>query len=145
MLFRSDGLSAPDLCGVMSCFVFEPRGDDERVIRVSGLPGERIKEIERLSASFREDEKANGITQHRGLHRGFFDTARAWCAGAELDEVLTDDLQPGDFVRTMRQIADLLRQIGSASRNDSTKEIAREAATKIQRGVVLASIGEIES
>ena len=140
-----DGLSAPDLCGVMSCFVFEPRGDDERVIRVSGLPGERIKQIERLSASFREDEKANGITQHRGLHRGFFDTARAWCAGAELDEVLTDDLQPGDFVRTMRQIADLLRQIGNASRNDATKEFAREAAAKIQRGVVLASIGEIES
>ncbi len=139
-----DGLSAPDLCGVMSCFVFEPRGDDETVVRVGGTPGERIKLIERISASIREDEKSLGITQHRGLHRGFFDIARDWCAGAALDEVLTEDLQPGDFVRTMRQIADLLRQVGNTSSNSSTKEVAREAAASIQRGVVLASIGGVE-
>ena len=139
-----DGLSAPDLCGVMSCFVFEPRGDDETITRVGGVPGERIKLIERISASIRDDEKALGITQHRGLHRGFFDIARDWCAGAALDEVLTEDLQPGDFVRTMRQIADLLRQVGNTSSNSATKEVAREAAGSIQRGVVLASIGGVE-
>ncbi|MFZ9818273.1 MAG: hypothetical protein ACO3D9_03445, partial [Ilumatobacteraceae bacterium] len=139
-----DGLSAPDLCGVMSCFVFEPRGDDETVIRVGGVPGERIKLIERISASIRADEKTLGITQHRGLHRGFFDIARDWCAGATLDEVLTEDLQPGDFVRTMRQIADLLRQVGNTSVNTATKEVARGAAGSIQRGVVLASIGGVE-
>ncbi len=139
-----DGLSAPDLCGVMSCFVFEPRGDDETITRVGGTPGERIKLIERISASIRDDEKVLGITQHRGLHRGFFDIARDWCAGAALDEVLTEDLQPGDFVRTMRQIADLLRQVGNTSSNSETKEVAREAAGSIQRGVVLASIGGVE-
>lgn len=139
-----DDLSAPDLCGVMSCFVFEPRGDDETVIRIGGVPGERIKLIERISASIRADEKTLGITQHRGLHRGFFDIARDWCAGATLDEVLTEDLQPGDFVRTMRQIADLLRQVGNTSVNSATKEVARGAAGSIQRGVVLASIGGVE-
>ena len=140
-----DGLTAPELCGVMSCFVFEPRGDDETIVKISGLAGERVKQIERLSASIREDEKACGITQHRGLHRGFFEIARDWCAGSQLEDVLTDDLQPGDFVRTMRQIADLLRQIGNASQNDDTKRLATQASQSIQRGVVLASIGSSES
>ncbi|NBY12016.1 MAG: hypothetical protein EBQ75_03445 [Actinobacteria bacterium] len=140
-----DGLTAPELCGVMSCFVFEPRGDDETIVKISGLAGERVKQIERLSASIREDEKACGITQHRGLHRGFFEIARDWCAGSQLEDVLTDDLQPGDFVRTMRQIADLLRQIGNASQNDETKRLATQASQSIQRGVVLASIGSSES
>ena len=129
----------------MSCFVFEPRGDDEALVKISGLAGERVKQIERLSASIREDEKACGITQHRGLHRGFFEIARDWCAGSQLEDVLTDDLQPGDFVRTMRQIADLLRQIGNASQNDETKRLATQASQSIQRGVVLASIGSSES
>jgi len=137
-----DGLSAPELCGVMSCFVFEPRGDDESPVRVSGTPGDRIRSIEKLSAQIRDDEKASGIAQHRGLHRGFYFVAHDWCAGAHLDEVLDDDLQPGDFVRTMRQIADLLRQLGLVSRNDDTRRAANEASRSIVRGVVLASIGE---
>lgn len=137
-----DGLSAPELCGVMSCFVFEPRGDDESPVRVSGTPGDRIRSIEKLSAQIRDDEKASGIAQHRGLHRGFYFVAHDWCAGAHLDEVLDDDLQPGDFVRTMRQIADLLRQLGLVSRNDDTRRAANEASQSIVRGVVLASIGE---
>ena len=140
-----DGLSAPDLCGVMSCFVFEPRGDDEFVTKIGGVAGERVRQIERLSASIRDDEKTLGITQHRGLHRGFFDTARDWCSGSSLEDVLSEDLQPGDFVRTMRQIADLLRQLGEVSENEKTRAAAREAAHSVLRGVVLASIGGVEA
>lgn len=140
-----DGLNAAELCGVVSCFVFEPRGDDERPVRVSGLAGERIKQIERLSASIREDEKSSGVIQQRGLHRGFFDIARRWCDGSSLEDVLDDELQPGDFVRTMRQIADILRQISNVASDDTTVAAARDAARSIQRGVVLATIGGAES
>jgi ATP-dependent RNA helicase HelY len=129
----------------MSCFVFEPRGDDEFVTKIGGVAGERVRQIERLSASIRDDEKSLGITQHRGLHRGFFDTARDWCSGSSLEDVLSEDLQPGDFVRTMRQIADLLRQLGEVSENEKTRAAAREAAHSVLRGVVLASIGGVEA
>ena len=137
-----DGLSGPELCGVMSCLVFEPRGDDDAPVRISGVAGDRIRAIEKLSAQIREDEKANGIVQHRGLHRGFYVVAHDWCAGSQLDEVLDEYLQPGDFVRTMRQIADLLRQLGQVSSVEATRRAAVDASRSIVRGVVHASIGD---
>jgi hypothetical protein len=44
----------------------------------------------------------------------------------------------------MRQIADLLRQLGEVTRNDQTRAAARVAAHSVLRGVVLASIGGVE-
>jgi hypothetical protein len=45
----------------------------------------------------------------------------------------------------MRQIADLLRQLGEVSENEKTRAVAREAAHSVLRGVVLASIGGVEA
>jgi hypothetical protein len=45
----------------------------------------------------------------------------------------------GDFVRNVKQLIDLLRQIGDAARNPATAATAREAADRLFRGVVALS------
>ena len=51
----------------------------------------------------------------------FFPLAHAWAAGDRLDHVLGDEgLTGGDFVRTIKQLVDLLRQIGDAAADRTT-------------------------
>ena len=51
----------------------------------------------------------------------FFALAHAWAAGETLDDVLDDeDLSGGDFVRNVKQLIDLLRQIGDAAPDPTT-------------------------
>ncbi|NDC91629.1 MAG: hypothetical protein EB089_07240, partial [Acidimicrobiia bacterium] len=52
----------------------------------------------------------------------------------------------GDFVRTMKQLIDLLRQISLIAANSQTSQTAEQAVTALFRGVVAASQGStIES
>ena len=54
---------------------------------------------------------------------------------------LLDDheMTGGDFVRTIKQIIDLLRQVGQVALDPTTAAAARTAADACMRGVVLAS------
>ena len=63
----------------------------------------------------------------------------AWAAGEALDDVVEDeDLSGGDFVRNVKQLIDLLRQVADVS-DQPTSAAAREAAARLFRGVVAAS------
>ena len=59
-----------------------------------------------------------------------------WARGADLDTALgTSDLTPGDFVRTTKMVADLVRQIRDASSGDISRT-AGDANRALVRGVV---------
>jgi hypothetical protein len=47
----------------------------------------------------------------------------------------------GDFVRNVKQLVDLLRQIGTVDRTGSAGIVARQVAETLVRGVVAASYG----
>ena len=71
--------------------------------------------------------------------------ARAWAGGKELAELLGDDeISGGDFVRNVKQLIDLLRQLGDSAPEPETARSARMAADRLFRGVVAASsvVGE---
>ena len=71
---------------------------------------------------------------------GFVAIAHAWAAGGDLDGVLEDeDLSGGDFVRNMKQLIDLLRQIADAAPSDATRRTANQAADRCFRGLIAAS------
>jgi ATP-dependent RNA helicase HelY len=58
-------------------------------------------------------------------------------SGEELAEVVEDEeLTGGDFVRTMKQLVDLARQLGIVAPVDATRRAARELAQVAFRGVV---------
>jgi ATP-dependent RNA helicase HelY len=93
-----------------------------------------------LATELNVDERDLGLPLTRTPDAAFFPLAHAWAAGDDLDHVLADEeLSGGDFVRTVKQLIDLLRQVGEASAGPATAATARRAADAVHRGVVAAS------
>jgi ATP-dependent RNA helicase HelY len=61
----------------------------------------------------------------------------AWASGGTLDAVLRDaEVAPGDFVRNVRQVIDLVRQVGQVAGDPATRAAADLAVALLRRGVV---------
>ena len=71
---------------------------------------------------------------------GFTAAIHGWALGNELADVLDDEeMTGGDFVRNVKQLIDLLRQLGDVAPEPATAKSARDAADRLFRGVVAAS------
>jgi ATP-dependent RNA helicase HelY len=100
----------------------------------------RYQRIEALSRELLADEETAGLPMTRQPDPTFLAIAHAWAAGEGLEEVLDDeDITPGDFVRVVKQVVDLLRQIAEVAPSATTRMRAREAADALHRGVVAIS------
>ncbi|MFP3902311.1 MAG: DEAD/DEAH box helicase [Acidimicrobiia bacterium] len=137
-----DGLDPAALAGLVSCFTYEHRGPapppppwyPSRTVRA------RYAELTDMADQLRADEEAAGIPLTRAPDPGFLPLAHAWAAGEPLADVLGDEeLSGGDFVRNVKTLLDLLRQIGDVAPAPATARAAREAADAIHRGVVSVS------
>jgi ATP-dependent RNA helicase HelY len=137
-----DGLSPAELAACVSALSFESRqADDAQSPR---LPKGRVPEA--LSATVRtwgeldQLEKDNELSFLREPDLGFAWAAYRWARGARLESVLDEspDLTPGDFVRSVKQLIDLLDQIASAT-PEPLAPTARAAIDAMRRGVVAYS------
>ena len=86
-------------------------------------------------------ERDHCVPQTRAPEAGFAPVAHAWAAGENLGVILDtdDELSAGDFVRNIKQLLDLLSQIGVVAPDPATARAARRAADAIHRGVVAVS------
>jgi ATP-dependent RNA helicase HelY len=136
-----DNLSVPDLVGVASTLIFEPRGGDTGPATrwPSDLVRQRFKRIEKLSQRLNEAQRSHGLHMHRPPHGGLASECAAWSIGKPLSKILDPDLTPGDFVRSIRQLIDLLRQIAQTTHNEQLRAIALQAIDSLNRGVVAAT------
>jgi ATP-dependent RNA helicase HelY len=133
------GLDPPELTALVSGFVFEPRGPEEIIGHMPTDSSHRAwNELLDLWQAIHDDEESEKLELTREPHAGFAETAHLWAAGVGLDEVLDEDDAPGDFVRSTKQLADLLRQIEEVTEGDLT-EAVRAALDSILRGVVAYS------
>jgi ATP-dependent RNA helicase HelY len=113
-----DGLSPAELAACVSALSFESRQADD--VQPPRLPNGRVPEA--LAATVRtwgeldQLEKDNDLSFLRQPDFGFAWAAYRWARGARLETVLDEspDLTPGDFVRSVKQLIDLLDQIASA-------------------------------
>lgn len=137
-----DDLSAAELASLLSVFVYEFRRAEEppKPEIPKSLQG-RWKMINELSKQISQDEKASGISPHRDVDAGLMAIIFEWASGCDLIDILNDDLTAGDFVRTTKQLIDLLRQIALIAPNPQTVINAEKAANSLLRGVVAASQG----
>ncbi len=137
-----DDVDPPTLAGLASCFTYEHRSPTPPAPPWFPSAAVRAK-VEKLGAIVDELnalEVRRRIPATRGIDPTFFALAHAWAAGNSLETVLDDeDVSGGDFVRNIRQLVDLLRQLAEAAAVPATAAAARQAAEAIQRGVVLAS------
>jgi ATP-dependent RNA helicase HelY len=134
-----DGVDAATLAGLVSVFVYEHRSPDDPP--PAWFPDQRARQrynaIERLSTELAYLEQLHGLSVHRPPEATFFAVAYAWVAGDGFAEVVADeDLPGGDFVRTMKQLIDLLGQIANIAADATTRATARAAADACFRGVV---------
>ncbi|MGH9115419.1 MAG: DEAD/DEAH box helicase, partial [Acidimicrobiales bacterium] len=100
----------------------------------------RWVEVDRLAAALNAAEDEAGLPLTRRPVPGFVGLAHSWAAGEELADVIEDEeISGGDFVRNVKQLIDLLRQVGEQAPAAGTRAAAREAADRLFRGVVAAS------
>ena len=134
-----DGLDAPTIAGLVSTFVYEHRSPEDPP--APWFPnrqiGDRWDRIARMSAELAELEGRQGLTAHRPPEATFFSVAHAWVAGQGFASVVSDeDLTGGDFVRTIKQLVDVLGQVASVAFDPATRSAAGKAADQAFRGVV---------
>ena len=82
-------------------------------------------------------ERTGGLAPHRPPDAGFFGAAHGWTAGHDLEAVVgADELTGGDFVRSMKQVIDLARQVADVAPVAATRDAARSVARTAFRGIV---------
>ncbi len=149
-----DGLDVEELAALVSVFTYEARREvGEQVMPTSTL-NDRFIALDDLATSLRGRERSLRLPETRTLDTGFAAISRAWASGEDLAQILapprrgrrdTGVAEPtmtgGDFVRNVKQLVDLLRQISLTSGPSTFKSVAAEAADRLVRGIVLASSG----
>jgi ATP-dependent RNA helicase HelY len=117
-----DGLSPAELAACVSALSFESRqADDAQPPRLpKGPVPEALAATIRTWGELDQLEKDNELSFLREPDLGFAWAAYRWARGARLEKVLDEspDLTPGDFVRSVKQLIDLLDQIASATPAD---------------------------
>ena len=134
-----DGIDPAALGGLVSTFVYEHRSPDDPP--APWFPNRDVRErwgrIADLSAELAVLEARHGLTQHRPPEPTFFSVAHAWVAGHGFASVVSDeDLTGGDFVRTIKQLVDVLGQVAQVATEPATRSAANSAAEAAFRGVV---------
>ena len=134
-----DGLSAADLASLVSTLVYEHRSPEPppRPWFSNNEIRGRWQRIAAISEDLAAHERSAGVNEHRGPDPTFAAIAYAWVAGEGFAEVVdADELTGGDFVRTTRQLVDLLRQLAIVAPSEATRRAASQAAEAAFRGVV---------
>ena len=137
-----DGLDPATMAAIVSVFVYEHRSPDDPP--PPWFPGHAARrrwlDVADLSYELQAAEEQAGLAVHRPPDPTFAAVAYAWAAGESFAEVVTDeDLTGGDFVRTTKQLIDLLRQLALVAPLAATRASAANAADALFRGVVAAS------
>ena len=132
-----DGLQPSEVAAVVSTIVYESR---ERTPRTSEMPTsasvERYRAFQGIWRRVREAEDRHQVELCRELEDGFAAPIHRWAQGESLEDVLREtDMSPGDFVRTCKQLLDLLRQIEEVA-PEGVADLVRRAREAVNRGVV---------
>ncbi|MFM1951953.1 MAG: hypothetical protein RJA33_747 [Actinomycetota bacterium] len=136
-------LSAPELLSVVSAMIYESRGSESYAPK---MPHQNVANalasITSIWARLEELEEEYEVKTQREPDFGFAFASYRWASGHNLSSVLRGtDMTVGDFVRNIKQLIDLLTQIGGAS--EHLRPRCKEAIRKIDRGVVSYMVGEL--
>jgi ATP-dependent RNA helicase HelY len=148
-----DGLDPASLAAVASAFCYETRRErDAPVPAPNAKVARRLKAIEELSEALAAEERRGHLPVTRGVEDGFASLIYEWARGRDLRQVLQPSagsgrrgrraaalMSGGDFVRNVKQVTDLLRQVAMVAARDETAKSARAAAERLLRDVVAAS------
>jgi superfamily II RNA helicase len=132
-------LSEPELVACLACVIHEPRGE-ERLLRMPRSQNLR----DRLAAAFttirhlRKQEKKHGLTAVPPMQPSVAKITFDWATGSGLMGLVRGSgFSEGDFIRLLRLVIDLLRQIKAASHGfASLQEKVDRCMTRVNRELV---------
>ena len=148
-----NGLEEAELAAVVSCVLFESRGDTPGASPVveGATPAMRraISQTRRSWAEIRADEQRHRLPASREPDPGFVAAVHRWATTGDLSASLAasdvsgsgSPLSAGDFVRWCRQVLDLLDQVRNAAPTPELRATAKRAIGAIRRGVVAVDAG----
>jgi ATP-dependent RNA helicase HelY len=101
-----------------------------------------LAEITRLWAKLEAIENEFDVKTQKEPDFGFAYISYRWAQGNSLTNVLKgSDMSVGDFVRSTKQLMDLLMQISGAS--EALRPVCREAIKRLDRGVVSYMVDDL--
>lgn len=128
-------LPAAELVALLSACVYEGRGDVQYSPKIPRTLEEPLEELVRIWSALSLREEENGVTPLKEPALDFVWPAYRWANGHSLSSILRgSELSIGDFVRSIRQIIDLLGQLLAALPGEAAK--INEAIKRIDRGIV---------
>ena len=130
-------LDPAEFAAIASIFTYESRGGDVPQMPHAAFAARPLEAVLETWEELSDLESSEGLTPMRPPDVGIIDTIFGWASGFDLDEIFDqEDLRAGDFVRSTRQLLDLLRQIRDGF--PPYREVATIAITSIDRGIVAA-------
>lgn len=129
-----DTLNGPEMVSVLSALVFEARREESPKIP-KGAVEESLNNLIHQWSIIHSNEIEIGLEPMREPDLAFCWAAYQWANGHSLGSILKGtELTVGDFIRSMKQIIDLLRQIAHASPH--LAQTVENALKRIERGIV---------
>jgi ATP-dependent RNA helicase HelY len=131
-----NNLSAPELVAVASAVIYQSRTAENYAPKMPhNNVAQALVSLVSIWSELEELEERFGVKTQREPDFGFAFISYKWAQGNSLQSVLKgSDMSVGDFVRSTKQIIDLLTQIAGAS--PDLRKTCREAVARLDRGVI---------
>ena len=127
-------LAPADLVSVISACIYESRNDEAAKVP-RGDVQLALAIVSKIYAKIHDAESDMNLEPMRAPDLGFCWASHKWASGHSLTSILKgSELTVGDFVRAMKQIIDLLRQLRAAA--PELQPIIDQSLKQIDRGVI---------
>jgi ATP-dependent RNA helicase HelY len=138
-----DDLNPAELLSVVSCMIYQSRSQEDLAPKIPHQNvANALGEIAHVWGQLEEIEEKHQVQTQKAPDLGFCYIAYRWANGNSLNNVLKgSDMSVGDFVRSTKQLIDLMNQIAAAS--EKLRPTCREAVKRIDRGVVSYMLGDL--
>ena len=138
-----DELNPAELLSVVSCMIYQSRSQEDLAPKIPHQNvASALGEIAHVWGQLEEIEEKHQVQTQKAPDLGFCYIAYRWANGNSLNNVLKgSDMSVGDFVRSTKQLIDLMNQIAAAS--EKLRPTCREAVKRIDRGVVSYMLGDL--
>ena len=138
-----NSLSAQELVAVASAVIFQSRTTENYAPKMPhNNVAQALVSLVAIWSELEEIEERFGVKTQREPDFGFAFISYKWAQGNSLQSVLKgSDMSVGDFVRSTKQLIDLLTQIAGAS--PDLRKTCREAVARLDRGVISYMLADL--
>ena len=138
-----ENLTPVELLSVASAMIYESRSVENYAPK---MPHQNVASalavVAKIWVELEDIENEFDVKTQREPDFGFCYAAYRWANGHSLSSVIKGtDMTVGDFVRCIKQLIDLLTQIGGAAEN--LRPVCKEGVKRLDRGVVSYMLGEL--